>query len=202
MGADFGMFLNLDNFTGGEKDRIVWESFVENNKTMCRVCYLHTLVDFDPEQGLYRFVKLHQAIRAYFSFLNDEGKLNKSKAIVNQAFLIGLLVSFGLTYITVNWYAHRYAGAQKRKADKKPELSEEEQRRKNLKDLLSESDSDEKQASQLLSDDDDDQDQPPGLNRKPKRPKRKQDAKEYDQRNADLAMYKNVFKSLNNINNN
>lgn len=93
MGANFGMFLNLDNFdedptasendTQSEKQKILSASLRENKKTTCHLCYLHTLLDLDPSLGLYRFIKLHNAIKAYFTFLSDEGKLNKSKAIVN-----------------------------------------------------------------------------------------------------------------------
>ena len=47
-------------------------------------------------------------MRAYFAFLEEEGRLNRQKAIVNQAFLVGVIVSFGLTFVTVNWYAQRF----------------------------------------------------------------------------------------------
>ena len=78
-------------------------------------------------------------------------------------------------------------------------LTEEEQRQENLKKYL-ESDSEGDQDAKKVNKND--------LNRrKNKKKKTSSDSDDdqtgvYDQRNADLQMYKNVFRSLNKINNN
>lgn len=95
------------------------------------------ILDNDPDLLTFRLIKLHQAIRAYMYFLNEEGMLNKSKAIVGQVFLGGLAISFALTYVTVNWYAQKLT--KKKEKEEKPQVSETEQRRKNLENLMASS---------------------------------------------------------------
>lgn len=107
------------------------------NRTSCQLCLLHVILDNDPDMLTYRLIKLHQAIRAYMFFLQEEGMLNVSKAIVGQVFMGGLAISFALTYVTVNWYAQKFT--KKKEKEEKPQVTETEQRKKNLENLMASS---------------------------------------------------------------
>jgi hypothetical protein len=45
--------------------------------TLCQLCYLHTVLDYEPDYKFHKFYKLHTALRAYFWFLQEEGRLNR-----------------------------------------------------------------------------------------------------------------------------
>jgi ribosomal protein L14E/L6E/L27E len=90
--------------------------------------------------------------------------------------------------VTVNWYAQRYS-AKVRKPQK--ELTEEEGKRQNLKEILG---SDEDKPLEEVQKKYGAQ---PSAKRHGSESEEGEIAKnEFDQRNADIQMYKNVFKAL------
>ena len=125
MGAAFGMYLNMDNFQENPAllSQIIETSLTEYNRTMCQLCLAHVLLDLDQSKGVYRFIKLHQAVGVYFHFLDHEVNLNEQKEAVKVVFYIMMALSFIGTIFTVNWYANKYTN---KKPKERPMTHEEE----------------------------------------------------------------------------